>query len=205
MRERVQPIGGLVKPTTRGARVGDVEIYTDGAVAAIRAGGWAALLFGDTSAKSPARTATTNNRMELTAVIRALEALKRRCGHIYTDSQYVRQGCSNGCRSGRRAAGKPRQEAGQEPGFVAGARRTRAAAQLEWHWVKGIRQRGNERVDELANRAIDALSARLRAMRQIVLDVETTGLDASAGHRIIEIGCVELVNRRPPARNSIAT
>ena len=34
-------------------------------------------------------------------------------------------------------------------------------------------------------------------MRQIVLDVETTGLDASAGHRIIEIGCVELVNRRP--------
>jgi len=34
-------------------------------------------------------------------------------------------------------------------------------------------------------------------MRQIVLDVETTGLDASAGHRIIEIGCVELANRRP--------
>jgi DNA polymerase III subunit epsilon len=34
-------------------------------------------------------------------------------------------------------------------------------------------------------------------MRQIVLDVETTGLDASSGHRIIEIGCVELVNRRP--------
>jgi DNA polymerase III subunit epsilon len=37
-------------------------------------------------------------------------------------------------------------------------------------------------------------------MRQIVLDVETTGLDASAGHRIIEIGCVELVNRRPSGR-----
>jgi DNA polymerase III subunit epsilon len=34
-------------------------------------------------------------------------------------------------------------------------------------------------------------------MRQIVLDVETTGLEASAGHRIIEIGCVEIVNRRP--------
>jgi len=34
-------------------------------------------------------------------------------------------------------------------------------------------------------------------MRQIVFDVETTGLDASAGHRIIEIGCVELLNRRP--------
>ncbi len=33
-------------------------------------------------------------------------------------------------------------------------------------------------------------------MRQIVLDTETTGLEASQGHRIIEIGCVEIVNRR---------
>jgi DNA polymerase-3 subunit epsilon len=33
-------------------------------------------------------------------------------------------------------------------------------------------------------------------MRQIVLDTETTGLETSQGHRIIEIGCVELVNRR---------
>lgn len=33
-------------------------------------------------------------------------------------------------------------------------------------------------------------------MRQIVLDTETTGLEVSLGHRIIEIGCVELINRR---------
>ena len=33
-------------------------------------------------------------------------------------------------------------------------------------------------------------------MRQVVLDTETTGLETSAGHRIIEIGCVELVDRK---------
>jgi DNA polymerase-3 subunit epsilon len=33
-------------------------------------------------------------------------------------------------------------------------------------------------------------------MRQIVLDTETTGLEVSQGHRIIEVGCIELVNRR---------
>ncbi len=33
-------------------------------------------------------------------------------------------------------------------------------------------------------------------MRQIVLDTETTGLEISLGHRVIEIGCVEMVNRR---------
>jgi DNA polymerase III subunit epsilon len=34
-------------------------------------------------------------------------------------------------------------------------------------------------------------------MRQIVLDTETTGLDPRQGHRIIEIACIEMVNRRP--------
>lgn len=38
-------------------------------------------------------------------------------------------------------------------------------------------------------------------MRQIVLDTETTGLEVTQGHRIIEIGCVELVNRRPTGRH----
>jgi DNA polymerase III subunit epsilon len=39
------------------------------------------------------------------------------------------------------------------------------------------------------------------ATRQIVLDTETTGLEPSQGHRIIEIGCVELVNRRLTGRH----
>lgn len=37
-------------------------------------------------------------------------------------------------------------------------------------------------------------------MRQIVLDTETTGLEVEQGHRIIEIGCVELLNRRRTGR-----
>ncbi len=37
-------------------------------------------------------------------------------------------------------------------------------------------------------------------MRQVILDTETTGLEPEQGHRIIEIGCVELINRRKTGR-----
>jgi len=38
-------------------------------------------------------------------------------------------------------------------------------------------------------------------MRQIVLDTETTGLEAHLGHRLVEIGAVEMIGRRPTGRN----
>jgi DNA polymerase-3 subunit epsilon len=38
-------------------------------------------------------------------------------------------------------------------------------------------------------------------MRQVVLDTETTGLSAAFGHRVIEIGCLELVNRKLTGRS----
>ncbi len=73
-----------------------VEIYTDGACRGNPGpGGWAALLIAGKERKevSGADTATTNNRMELMAVIGALNALKRRCAvKLYTDSKYVLQG-----------------------------------------------------------------------------------------------------------------
>lgn len=37
-------------------------------------------------------------------------------------------------------------------------------------------------------------------MREVVLDTETTGLDPASGHRIVEIGCIELLNRMPTGR-----
>ena len=68
-----------------------MEIYTDGACRGNPGpGGWGALLsYGEHQKElSGAEALTTNNRMELTAVIRALEALKRPSElRIFTDSE----------------------------------------------------------------------------------------------------------------------
>ena len=142
-----------------------VEIYTDGACRGNPGpGGWAALLLAGEHEReiSGAEAATTNNRMELTAVIRALEALKRPVeGAIYTDSQYVRQGVLEWmpnwkARGWKTADKKPvkNQDLWQALDALV------ARHKLEWHWVKGHSGNvGNERVDALANRAIDALLA----------------------------------------------
>ena len=141
----------------------DVEIYTDGACRGNPGpGGWAALLLsgGHEREISGAEAMTTNNRMELTAVIRALEALKRTVrGRIYTDSQYVRQGVLEWmpnwkARCWKTADKKPvkNQDLWQALDALV------ASHQLEWHWAKGHSGNpGNEPVDALANRAIDAL------------------------------------------------
>jgi len=141
----------------------DVEIYTDGACRGNPGpGGWAALLrSGDHEREiSGAEAMTTNNRMELTAVIQALGALKRTVrGRVYTDSQYVRQGVLEWmpnwkARGWKTADKKPvkNQDLWQALDLLC------ANHQLEWHWVKGHSGNpGNERVDQLANLAIDAL------------------------------------------------
>ena len=143
-----------------------IEIYTDGACRGNPGpGGWAALLLlGEHERElSGAETLTTNNRMELTAVIRALEALKRPvAARIYTDSQYVRRGITEWlsswkARDWRTADRKPvkNQDLWQRLDEVSARHR------LEWHWVPGhAGVPGNERVDRLANEAIDALNAR---------------------------------------------
>jgi ribonuclease HI len=105
---------------------------------------------------------TTNNRMELTAVIRALEALKRpTTAQVHTDSQYVQKGISlwihNWKRNGWRTSDKkPVKNAELWQALDALAKQH----EIKWLWVKGhAGHPGNERADALANRGIDELLA----------------------------------------------
>jgi ribonuclease HI len=140
-----------------------VEIFTDGACRGNPGpGGWAALLrTGDKERElSGGDKPTTNNRMELTAAIRALEALKKPCRvHLHTDSQYVRDGITKWIhgwqRNGWRTADKkPVKNADLWQELLDAA----APHRVEWHWVKGHSGHPeNDRVDALACAEADAL------------------------------------------------
>jgi ribonuclease HI len=142
-----------------------IEIYTDGACRGNPGpGGWAATLsLGEHFRElSGAEAATTNNRMELTAVIEALSALKRESRvRVFTDSEYVRRGITEWltawkARDWRTADKKPVKNRDLWERLDAVA----ARHDIEWRWVKGHSGvPGNERVDALANAAIDALLA----------------------------------------------
>jgi ribonuclease HI len=103
---------------------------------------------------------TTNNRMELTAVIRALESLTRPCDvALYTDSQYVKNGIESWIHGWKRNGWKT---ADRKP--VKNAELWReldelaAQHRVSWHWVRGHNDHpGNERADVLANRGVDSL------------------------------------------------
>lgn len=137
-----------------------VEIFSDGACRGNPGpGGWGALLRAGTVEKElfGGEADTTNNRMELTAVIRALEALKRRSRvRLYTDSLYVQKGISQWIhewkrRGWRTAEKKPVKNADLWRSLDALA----ALHDIEWHWVKGHAGHvENERADRLANKGI---------------------------------------------------
>jgi ribonuclease HI len=137
-----------------------VEIFTDGACKGNPGpGGWGTLLRFNGTEKElcGGEASTTNNRMELMAVIQALEALKRPCrARITTDSQYVKRGVNewmvrwkrNGWLTSARKPVKNRDLWERLDQAV-------SRHELEWHWVKGhAGHPENERADQLANRGI---------------------------------------------------
>ncbi|MDM0057861.1 ribonuclease HI [Variovorax fucosicus] len=147
----------------------EVVIYTDGACKGNPGpGGWGAWLKSGATEKElfGGELNTTNNRMELTAVIEGLAALKRPCKVIlYLDSQYVRQGITEWIR-GWKAKGwmtaakqpvknvelwKQLDKLVQEGGHT-----------IDWRWVKGHSgDPGNERADMLANKGVERALGRL--------------------------------------------
>jgi len=143
-----------------------IEIYTDGACKGNPGvGGWGALLRSGKHTREifGGEALTTNNRMELTAVIRALEALKRPSHvRLHTDSKYVQQGISSWIhrwkkRGWRTADKKPvkNEDLWRELDEAA------SKHEIEWIWVRGHSGHdGNERADELANRGCASVSSR---------------------------------------------
>ena len=137
-----------------------VEIWSDGACKGNPGvGGWGAWLSAGGHEKElfGGEVSTTNNRMELTAVIEALASLKRRCRvAIYTDSEYVKNGMTtwihNWKRRGWRTAdNKPVKNAELWQKLDALVQQH----QVSWHWVKGhAGDPGNERADALANKGV---------------------------------------------------
>ncbi|MCL4744611.1 MAG: ribonuclease HI [Burkholderiaceae bacterium] len=141
----------------------EIDIYTDGACKGNPGpGGWGALLRSGTREKElfGGEPSTTNNRMELTAVIRALECLRRPSRVVvHTDSQYVQKGIAQWvqtwkARGWKTADRKPvkNEDLWRELDALA------ARHQVVWKWVRGhAGHPENERADALANRGVEQL------------------------------------------------
>ena len=143
-----------------------VTIYTDGACSGNPGpGGWGAILEfrGREKEISGAEPETTNNRMELTAVIRALECLKEPCAvELYSDSKYVIDALTLGWAKGWQARGwiKADRKPALNPDLWQRLLELAERHDLRCHWVKGHADNPkNERCDRLAVAAREALTA----------------------------------------------
>lgn len=138
-----------------------IDIFTDGACSGNPGpGGWGALLrIGDKEKElSGYDPATTNNRMELMAVIEALRALKRPvAARVHTDSQYVQKGISEWIHGWKRRGWKTADRQPVKNADLWQALDALAVGhQIEWLWVRGHAGHvENERVDALARKAIE--------------------------------------------------
>jgi ribonuclease HI len=151
--------------------VNPVVIYTDGACKGNPGpGGWGALLRSGATEKEifGGERLTTNNRMELMAVIQALQALKRPCAVVLNvDSLYVLKGMTEWlpgwkAKGWRTASKQPVKNV--ELWQALDELVNRGGHSIEWRWVRGHNgDPGNERADELANRGVEVAMGRLAA------------------------------------------
>jgi ribonuclease HI len=140
-----------------------IKIYTDGACKGNPGvGGWGALLIAGNQEKElfGGEQDTTNNRMELMAVIQALNALKRPCEiALHTDSQYVLKGITEWITAWKAKGWKTASKApvkNVDLWQILDAART--THKIEWIWVRGhAGDVGNERADQLANRGVETV------------------------------------------------
>lgn len=140
-----------------------IKIYTDGACSGNPGiGGWGAILiYGDKEKEiSGGNSETTNNQMELTAVIKALELLKKKCTiELYTDSKYVMDGITKWVHNWQKnnwktAAKKPVKNQELWQNLV----KQTARHEINWNWVKGhAGDKYNEIADTLATSEVDKL------------------------------------------------
>ncbi len=140
-----------------------VEIFTDGACSGNPGpGGWGAILrFGAVEKElNGSEEHTTNNRMELMAAIRGIEAVKRPCEiHLHTDSEYLRQGITTWIHSWKKRGWKTADKKPvKNQDLWERLDEAIVTHQVKWHWVKGHSGHAeNERADELARLAIRQL------------------------------------------------
>jgi ribonuclease HI len=139
-----------------------IIIYTDGACKGNPGpGGWGVLLKSGATEKElfGGEALTTNNRMEMMAVIEAFKALKRPCKvTLHLDSKYVLQGITEWlpgwkAKGWKTAAKQPVKNVDlwQELDALVHT----AGHEIEWRWVKGhAGDPGNERADALANKGV---------------------------------------------------
>ncbi|HAU1133131.1 TPA: ribonuclease HI [Legionella pneumophila] len=141
-----------------------VEIYTDGACKGNPGpGGWGVLLRYNGREKTlhGGEAQTTNNRMELMAAIKGLEALKRPCEvDLYTDSQYLQQGMKEWIKTWKRNGWRnSKKELVKNAELWKSLDSLASIHNIHWHWVKGHSGHlENDLVDALANLGIEELS-----------------------------------------------
>ncbi|MCK4586778.1 MAG: ribonuclease HI [Gammaproteobacteria bacterium] len=142
-----------------------IEMFTDGACRGNPGpGGWGVMLRFNSTEKElfGGEAQTTNNRMELMAAIRGMEALTKPCSVVLTtDSQYVMKGITEWMENWKRRGWKT---AAKKPVKNVDLWQRLSSAlekhEVEWQWVRGhTGHPENERADELANRGIDELGS----------------------------------------------